>query len=206
MKKVSFFESFALAIDKSLPADKHEKAYYDVIRYGLFGEVSSDPVISALCNAWELSINKYSELGGARPGAGAKKGNIPWNSPKKSESTESTDSLSNQSNQPNHPFKKSESELESEKEIRIRKVDSLIGKIGNVNVCDRLMIDDNFIIDYSDPWFSPYSKFPTKLKMDIQNWIRKTFNGKDVSKKLICEQFTKFATRQGIMSKVLKEC
>jgi hypothetical protein len=94
---------------------------------------------------------------------------------------------------------------EKRKKLKKEKVLSLVPHIGNWNPYNEdVLIDKNWVLDFTDPVFEPYAKVPDSIKKDVEKWVRREKCGTIISKRFIAEQFTNFARRQGKISELLR--
>lgn len=73
----------------------------------------------------------------------------------------------------------------------------------SVDYGDKILIGENFKINFEDKFFNPYRLASKKLSESVEWWLIKNKLGKTVAKKFIQKQITNFAKRQGCLESLI---
>lgn len=84
---------------------------------------------------------------------------------------------------------------------KARQVNKFVDK--SVYYSDKVLVGNDFKIDYEDEYFYPYRKGSQKLTSSVERWLVKNFLGQEVEKRFICRQIGIFAKKQGNYKELL---
>lgn len=84
---------------------------------------------------------------------------------------------------------------------KARQVNKFVDK--SVYYSDKVLVGNDFTIDYEDEYFYPYRRGGKKLTSSVERWLVKKFLGQEVEKRFICRQIGIFAKKQGNYKELL---
>lgn len=197
-----FFANFAEAIQE-LPEEEHAEAYKAICEYGIYGILPKNKTLKGMCIMSMPSLFKKERRGGNHNPKGK-------NQHSDGEVKEVKTGQSGQSGQTGQSFLETETETETEnlykektEKEKSETVDNFLSDFKSSHSVNsffknKILISKSLsLIQFDDPDIQSYlTEYGEKVITDVQDWLIKNKEGKEVDKSFICRQFSNFAKRQ----------